>query len=245
MIAVPETEEGLRNAIGEAHRRYTRHINFREGWRGHLLQGRFGSFPMGEGYLLALVRYIHNNPVRAGLVKHLEQYRWSSHESYIHGGAGLVEAEQVLRLFSEKPRIARQQYREFIEEAQAQGTDKEKIYQAVGQQIVGDDKFLEKVEMKLNQGNLPVKKLPLKKVVSAVEEVTGIRFAEMTSRKRGDDLRIARSVLVAIAREMGYTMAELQGLMERDISVLSRLSNNAETAECQKVLRQVKKNIIA
>ncbi|MEK6816689.1 MAG: transposase [Nanoarchaeota archaeon] len=225
---------------------YTQYFNRRYGKVGHLFQGRYKSFLCDKNAcLLALVRYIHNNPVRAGLVKHLEQYRWSSHDNYIHGGAGLVEAEQVLRLFSEKPRIARQRYREFIEEAQAQGTDKEKIYQAVGQQIVGDDKFIEKVEMKLNQGNLPVKKLPLKKVVSAVEEVTGIGFAEMTSRKRGDDLRIARSVLVAITREMGYTMAELQGLMERDISVLSRLSNNAETAECQKVLRQVKENIIA
>ncbi len=36
LIAVPEDEDGLRRAIGEAHRRYTRHVNFREGWRGHL-----------------------------------------------------------------------------------------------------------------------------------------------------------------------------------------------------------------
>src|SRR5688572_20140769 len=36
MIMVPPSEEGLRRAIGEAHRRYTRRVNFREGWRGHL-----------------------------------------------------------------------------------------------------------------------------------------------------------------------------------------------------------------
>lgn len=35
IIAAPESEEGLRGAIGEAHRRYTRHVNFREGWRGN------------------------------------------------------------------------------------------------------------------------------------------------------------------------------------------------------------------
>jgi len=51
LIAVPETEEGLARAIGEAHRRYTRRINFREGWRGHLWQERFASFPMDERYL--------------------------------------------------------------------------------------------------------------------------------------------------------------------------------------------------
>jgi putative transposase len=36
LIAVPQSEDGLARAIGEAHRRYTRRINFREGWRGYL-----------------------------------------------------------------------------------------------------------------------------------------------------------------------------------------------------------------
>src|SRR3989337_4593233 len=67
MIVVPETENGLRRAIGEAHRLYTRHINFREGWRGHLWQGRFASYPMEENHLLATARYVELNPVRAGL----------------------------------------------------------------------------------------------------------------------------------------------------------------------------------
>lgn len=44
LIAVPESADGLRRAIGEAHRRYTRRMNFREGWRGHLWQGRFASW---------------------------------------------------------------------------------------------------------------------------------------------------------------------------------------------------------
>jgi REP element-mobilizing transposase RayT len=41
LIAVPKTEDGLRRAIGEAHRRYTRHIYFQKGWKGHLWQRRF------------------------------------------------------------------------------------------------------------------------------------------------------------------------------------------------------------
>ena len=56
LIAVPKTEDGLRRAIGEAHRRYTRRINFREKWRGYLWQGRFASFIMDEPYLLAAAR---------------------------------------------------------------------------------------------------------------------------------------------------------------------------------------------
>ena len=48
LIAVPQSADGLRRAVGEAHRRYTRSVNFREGWRGHLWQGRFASFVLDE-----------------------------------------------------------------------------------------------------------------------------------------------------------------------------------------------------
>src|SRR3989304_6489840 len=52
LIVVPFSENGLRRAVGEAHRRYTRLVNFREGWRGHLWQGRFGSFVVDETHLV-------------------------------------------------------------------------------------------------------------------------------------------------------------------------------------------------
>ena len=62
MIAVPKTKDGLNLAIGEAHRRYTRRINFRGGWRDHLLQGQFASFITEERYVLACARYIELDP---------------------------------------------------------------------------------------------------------------------------------------------------------------------------------------
>ena len=85
LIAVPDTEEALGRAIGEAHRRYTRHVNFREGWRGHLWQGRFASFPMDERYLLAAARYVELNPVRARMTVTPEAYRWSSAAAHLAG----------------------------------------------------------------------------------------------------------------------------------------------------------------
>jgi len=57
LIAVPQSADGLRRAIGEAHRRYTRLVNFREGWRGHLWKERFASFVLDEHYLLTTARY--------------------------------------------------------------------------------------------------------------------------------------------------------------------------------------------
>ena len=79
LLAIPEKEGSLAKAIGEAHRRYTRMINFRENVRGFLFQGRFSSCPVySESYLLASVRYIEQNPVKARLVQFPWSYKWSS-----------------------------------------------------------------------------------------------------------------------------------------------------------------------
>ena len=83
LIAVPETDDGLRCGIGEAHRRYSRMINFRENWRGHLWQGRFASFPMDETYLLAAARYVEMNPVRSRLAPVAESWPWSSAQAHL------------------------------------------------------------------------------------------------------------------------------------------------------------------
>lgn len=88
VIAVPDSGDGLRRAIGEAHRRYTRRVNFREGWRGHLWQGRFASCPMEEPYLLAAARYIEQNPVRAGLAARPGEYPSSSARAHVAGRDG-------------------------------------------------------------------------------------------------------------------------------------------------------------
>ena len=85
LIAVPKTADSLRRAIGEAHRRYTRRINFREKWRGYLWQGRFASFVMDEPYLLAAARYVELNPVRAKLVTRPRDWPWSSARAHLKG----------------------------------------------------------------------------------------------------------------------------------------------------------------
>jgi putative transposase len=85
LILVPERADGLRATLGEAHRRYTRHVNFREGWRGHLFQARFASYPMDDAHLMAAVRYVELNPVAAGMVGRAADWPWSSAASHIAG----------------------------------------------------------------------------------------------------------------------------------------------------------------
>ena len=66
-------------------------INFREGWRGYLWQGRFASVAMDEAHLMTCARYVELNPVRAGLVARAADWTWSSAAAHLAGiGDALV-----------------------------------------------------------------------------------------------------------------------------------------------------------
>jgi putative transposase len=82
-IVVPEQADSLARTFGEAHRRYTRMVNTREGWTGYLWQGRFASFPLDEAHLYAAIRYVERNPVAAGMVTRAEAYAWSSARAHV------------------------------------------------------------------------------------------------------------------------------------------------------------------
>jgi putative transposase len=85
LILTPPDADGLRGALAEAHRRYSRRINAAHGWSGYLFQGRFASYPMEDAHLMAAVRYVELNPVRAGLAKRAEDWRWSSARAHVTG----------------------------------------------------------------------------------------------------------------------------------------------------------------
>lgn len=97
LILVPSSEDGLRAALAETHRRYSRRINQREGWTGYLWQGRFASVPMDGAHLLACARYVELNPVRAKLVSAPQDWPWSSARAHLAGhDDGLVATAPLL-----------------------------------------------------------------------------------------------------------------------------------------------------
>ncbi|MBN1102403.1 MAG: transposase [Deltaproteobacteria bacterium] len=105
---------------------YAIDYNRRHGRHGHLFQNRYKSIMCEEdAYFRELVRYIHLNPIRAGLVKGLDQldtYRWSGH-SMLMGevGYGWQDRAYVLSWFGRKERDALRAYREFMQEGLALG----------------------------------------------------------------------------------------------------------------------------
>ena len=116
LILVPGDAGGLRAALGGSHRRYTRQVNLREGWRGYLWQGRFAAVAMDAPYLLAAARYVELNPVRAGMVSHPGQWRWSSYGACVGDEEphAVLALNELLRLFGAKPAEAMRAYRRFV-----------------------------------------------------------------------------------------------------------------------------------
>jgi putative transposase len=85
LVLVPADRYGLATAVAQAHWHYTTLINKRENWCGHLWQARFSSFVLNDSYLRAVVRYVELNPVRGGLVKKAELYKYSSARAHMEG----------------------------------------------------------------------------------------------------------------------------------------------------------------
>jgi putative transposase len=134
----------LRRAIGEAHRHYTRRINFRERWRGHLWQGRFASFVMDEPYLLAAARYVELNPVRARLAIAPSEYPGSSARAHVDGRDDiLVEVSPLLTMAGDWRRllcskVGEGEWRRF---RQRERTGR----------LLGDDEFLVRLEQRIGR----------------------------------------------------------------------------------------------
>jgi putative transposase len=97
LILVPSDADGLRRALAPTHRRYAGRIHTRERRTGHFWQGRYGAAAMDEAHLLAAVRYIALNPVRARLVARAADWRWSSVHALLAGSDdGLTTVAPVL-----------------------------------------------------------------------------------------------------------------------------------------------------
>jgi putative transposase len=87
ILAVPRKQESLAKGIGSTNLVYTQHINRRYGRTGRLWQNRFFSTVIErEPYLWAVTRYIERNPIRANVVKKVEDYPWSSARAHVLKG---------------------------------------------------------------------------------------------------------------------------------------------------------------
>lgn len=141
-VAVPSEENDLARLFGEVHKKYSQTINKRNGWKGYLWQGRFGSCVMDERHLYAAARYVENNPVKAGLVDRAEDYPWSSAAAHVKGVPDRILSKSYL---AEEIRDWGRYLREREDEEE---TEKIRYCAGTGRPC-GDDAFVDQLEYML------------------------------------------------------------------------------------------------
>ena len=103
-LLIKEKDEQLSQTMKRINVSYVNYFNQKYQQIGHLFQDRYKSEPIeSENYLLAVLSYIHNNPLNAFIVKNLEKYPWSSYCIYTDESsqqAFLIERKDILSLFS-------------------------------------------------------------------------------------------------------------------------------------------------
>lgn len=116
-LVLKEHEDNVSHIMKKINTTYAIYFNKKYQLNGHLFQGRFKSEIIeSDDYFLAVIRYIHNNPVKAGIVLLPQEYKWSSYFSYTNPNPNLntiVNVEDSLRLFSDDLSKARSQFIEF------------------------------------------------------------------------------------------------------------------------------------
>ena len=200
---------------------YAQAFNRRHGRVGHLFQGRYKAFLVQrDPYLLALIRYIHENPVAAAIAPRTWMYRWSSDRSYRSLDAPpWLDVEQVLALFSANRRRAVQQYRAFMARREVAHYDNAPLLGAI---VKGDPGFAVQVLRREAQA-MPLRGLTPERVARAVATVIGIGEDDLIARRRVPDLSLWRALAAYIGRELaGISLAGTSRCLRRHESVLVR-----------------------
>ncbi len=120
-LLINEGAEAISRIMKRINTSYAYYFNTKYKRVGHLLQDRYRSENIeSDRYLLAAVRYVHNNPIKAGIVNDASQYRWSSFNLYL-GRKSLdlagIHRDTVLGMFSENEARAVVLFAEFSRQA--------------------------------------------------------------------------------------------------------------------------------
>ncbi|RQD76946.1 MAG: transposase, partial [Candidatus Syntrophonatronum acetioxidans] len=100
-MLLKEGKEEIGNFIRRVAVGYAQYYNRNHGRTGHLFQNRYQSEPVNDDkYLLVVFRYIHQNPLKAGIVKNIGDYKWSSYNDYLNNKKGITDKGLLKGYFS-------------------------------------------------------------------------------------------------------------------------------------------------
>jgi putative transposase len=210
--------------------RYTRFINKKTKRMGHLFQGRYKALLVDDSrYLCELIRYVHLNPVRAGIVTRPEDYFWSGHRSYLGEEDFVwVSPSKVLRKMNLEGGEERKRYIKYIYDGIGAGcpVDFEKGSKE-DLSVIGDDEFIESLEVArfLEEGP----GVTTEDIIEEALEYFNEDQVTISSKSRNHNISRKRAILAYLVREEeGGSLQELSKILNRDVSTLSCAANKIE-----------------
>ena len=201
--------------------RYTRYLNARLGRVGHVFQGRFKAFLVDQDqYGLALVRYIHLNPVRAKMVRATGAYRWSSQRAYLGEEAlDWLSTDWVLGQFAATAGIARRRFAEFVEAGRGEGHSQRFYGGKADTRVVGEEDFVKKVLPRKSRGP---RAPSLSAIVAQVCQSASMREAMLKASGKARPQAHARALIGWLASRSGAaTLTRVAARFNRELSTLS------------------------
>jgi putative transposase len=235
---------------------YTKRFNLRHNRSGHLFQGRFKNMLVqNDAYLLQLSYYIHRNPLRAGMVKRLADYKWSSYRAYAYGTShqSWLNTNVILTQFMN----VKDQHHAYRENMQKYSKEEQRVWEDLRHGIfVGTEKFVKKIK-KRYLPDIPHAELPSQKQVirdvnieTVILKAAGLLKCDMNlfreSSRISKSVKVDRDLLIYVSWQLGVTtnqeIGEKFGLSYSAVSQRVRIIKEMlnKDKELERKYRQIK-----
>lgn len=204
---------------------YTVYFNIRRQRSGHLFQGRYRAILVEKDvYCQELSRYIHLNPFRAGMVKNLRDYPWSSYRDYIGmSKTPWVETGNILGYFDSMKHRAQRKYLRYVEEA-IEVAPNNPLKEVFASTFLGGEEFTNQVRERVKRvKGAEIRDLP---VLRALAQRPSLREIEKTVEEvLGRNNPLFKKFCIHIShRHGGFKLKEIGGFYDMGDSAINQAS---------------------
>lgn len=229
-MLIQVSDQPLSSIIRFTASQYSRQTNAVLKKTGHLFERRHNAYLVeDDDYLMRLLRYIHNNPIRAGLAPVASAYRWSSHRNYLgQRHSDWLTTGFVLRLLSDSHAGSRPAYRRFMTEPDAQ-------FDAYPKHNEATDNSHETSNNARVLPQQPISANSLDEIIEDQIAENDISISQLTGPGRTRDVTRVRAEISIQATQQGVaTLADVARALNRSESAINQLIRNRRPSRVSK-----------
>lgn len=218
-VVLQVLDRKLQEIMHQINNKYSKYFNYKYTRVGHVFQGRYKSILVqDERYIISLIRYLHQNPIKAGMCKKTKEYKWSSDVFYRTSNNNFVSVDMMLDMLSKDRREAISRYSEYMEEEEQTDYDNTKIVGEEAYQIMCSTR--KRIEQKKRLDEILIGQGISQEIYELIKN---------GSRRR--DLTIYKTNYLKEALKMNYTHEEIGANIGISESAVRSLINRAITAK--------------